>query len=76
MAAVENFLMAWSGLSVRVPFLGLGIRPLGPKMLARGRSLGMKAGVAIRRSKLILPVLMSFRILSLAMTTFLDLVFK
>lgn len=75
-AAVENFLTASSGLSVRVPFLGLGMRPLGPKIRARGRILGMRVGVATRMSKSILPAWISLMSLSLAMATFLDLVFR
>ena len=54
-AAAENLSTACLGLSVSVPFLGLGIRPFGPRKRARGKSLGMKAGVAIRTSKSILP---------------------
>ena len=51
----ENLLIACLGLSVRVPFLGLGMSPFGPRKRAKGKSLGMKAGVAIRTSKSILP---------------------
>lgn len=75
-AAVENLSMACLGLSVKVPFLGLGMRPFGPRKRAKGKSLGMKVGVAIRTSKSILPSLIFFTIASVAMTTFLALVFR
>ena len=62
--AIDNFLTASLGLSVKVPFLGLGMRPRGPKTRAKGRSLGMVTGVATRMSKLILPSLISAKIAS------------
>ncbi len=49
--ATDSRLTAVSGSSVRVPVLGLGIKPLGPRVLAKGKSLGMVAGVAMRISK-------------------------
>ncbi len=75
-AAVASFFKASSGLSVRVPFLGLGIRPFGPKTRARGISFGMIWGVAIKISKSSLPSWMSLMIESLAMTAFLVLVLR
>ena len=69
--AIDNFLTADSGSSVRVPFLGLGIKPFGPRVLAKGSNLGMVDGVAIRISKLTLPSFISAKIVSLRITTFL-----
>ena len=67
--------MVDSGLSVSVPFLGLGIRPFGPKILASGKSFGMKAGVAMRISKSILLFFMSFMTELSAIIIFLSAVF-
>ncbi len=69
--ATDSRLRASSGLSVRVPALGLGIKPLGPRVRAKGKSLGMVAGVAIKTSKSIWPSLMLARIVSFKITIFL-----
>lgn len=64
------FLIAESGLSVIVPFLGLGIIPFGPSVLATWASMGMASGVAITTSKslpgTILPSRISLMVVSLA----------
>jgi len=44
-----------SGLGVKVPFLGLGIKPFGPKILANLANLGINSGAAKSTSKSILP---------------------
>src|SRR5258708_3606158 len=50
------FFAASSGVFVIVPFLGFGIKPLGPRVLATFASLGIIAGVAKRISKFTFPV--------------------
>ena len=58
---------------VTVPFLGLGIRPLGPKILANLTNFPICAGVAIKISKSNLPDSMSAMTSSLASTALLAL---
>src|SRR3989344_1387832 len=52
--ASSSFLFL-SGSVVTVPVLGLGIKPLGPKILANLAILGIMAGELMRISKSILP---------------------
>src|SRR3990167_4394348 len=52
----ENSLIASMDLSDTVPFLGLGIKPLGPKILATLASALIKDGSATAKSKFALPL--------------------
>lgn len=49
----DNSLALDSGSAVTVPFFGLGIKPLGPRILAKRASFGMSEGLAKRISKFI-----------------------
>src|SRR3989338_237871 len=65
----ENFLTASSGFAVTVPFLGFGINPLGPNILANLTNFGISVGAAIKTSKSILPASMAVITLSSTMAT-------
>lgn len=52
--AAMDLARPWGSLTM-VPFLGLGMRPLGPKTLASLTNLAIWAGVARRTSKLVRP---------------------
>ncbi|OIN89328.1 hypothetical protein AUJ59_01815 [Candidatus Beckwithbacteria bacterium CG1_02_47_37] len=60
---------AVSGSAAMVLFLGLGIRPLGPKILAYLASLGIIIGAAIKMSKSILLSLSLTKVFSEAIST-------
>ena len=57
MEPFSNCANLFLGSVIRLPFFGVGIRPLGPRTLAYLASLGMSAGVASRISKSSLPAL-------------------
>lgn len=66
----ESFLAVASGLSTTVPVFGLGIKPLGPKILASLTSFDIWEGEANSKSKSIMPDSMLATILSSAMAIF------
>ncbi|TSC85328.1 MAG: hypothetical protein G01um101416_950 [Microgenomates group bacterium Gr01-1014_16] len=61
------------GSATKVPVLGFGMRPFGPKSLANLSNLGMSSGVARRMSKSIFPDSIWAITLSETMAIFLDL---